>query len=56
MIRYVGNGEWIPGVPARDLSDDEYECYKNLISGSSLYHKEKDKRSSAISEKSDKEE
>lgn len=23
MLRYIGTGNWLPGVPARDLTDDE---------------------------------
>lgn len=26
MLRYVGNGNWLPGVPARDLTDEEAAC------------------------------
>lgn len=27
MFKYMGAGEFIPGVPARDLSDEEAEEY-----------------------------
>lgn len=23
LLRYIGNGSWLPGVPARDLSDQD---------------------------------
>lgn len=23
MLKYIGNGNWLPGVPARDLADEE---------------------------------
>lgn len=28
---YIGNGDWIPGVPARDLSEEEYARHKDAI-------------------------
>ena len=31
MWQYIGNGEWIPGVPARDLTQDEYEQHRDAI-------------------------
>ncbi len=27
MLRYIGNGAWIPGIPARDLKAEEAEIY-----------------------------
>ncbi len=27
MMRYIGHGDWLAGVPARDLSDDEVALY-----------------------------
>ncbi len=27
MLRYIGNGNWAPGVPARDLTTDEVKRY-----------------------------
>ncbi|CAK0775196.1 hypothetical protein CCP3SC1AL1_770018 [Gammaproteobacteria bacterium] len=27
MLRYVGKGNWITGVPARDLTDEEVEAF-----------------------------
>ena len=29
--RYIGGGDWIPGVPARDLTDSEYDRHKATI-------------------------
>jgi len=29
--KYIGDGEFIPGVPARDLTDDELEIYSEAI-------------------------
>ena len=28
---YVGGGDWIPGVPARNLTDSEYERHRATI-------------------------
>ncbi len=25
MWKYIGEGAWVPGVPARDLTDEEHE-------------------------------
>lgn len=30
-IKYIGNGSYIVGVPARDLTPEEYEAGKKLI-------------------------
>ena len=30
-LRYVGDGEWIPGVPARDLTAEEAEAHRERI-------------------------
>lgn len=30
-IKYVGNGTHIPGVPARDLTPEEYALHKKII-------------------------
>lgn len=30
-IKYIGDGRWIPGVPRRDLTLEEYERCKDLI-------------------------
>ncbi len=27
MLRYIGKGAWIPGIPARDLTAEEAENY-----------------------------
>lgn len=34
-VRYIGDGAWLPGVPARDLSTEEWEQYKDTILASS---------------------
>jgi hypothetical protein len=33
MWKYTGSGEYFPGVPARDLTDEEYAAAKDLIEG-----------------------
>lgn len=30
-LRYIGEGAWIPGVPARDLTEEEAALYADLI-------------------------
>ncbi len=30
-VRYVGDGSWLMGVPARDLSPEEWERHKPVI-------------------------
>lgn len=30
-LKYVGDGEWIEGVPARDLSEEEVKAHKDAI-------------------------
>lgn len=51
MYRYTGAG-YIHGVPARDLTDDEYKAFRRQIaacekaSGIVLYVKEQNKSSS----------
>lgn len=39
MLRYVGDGSWLPGVPARDLSDEEVKEYggKDFLVRTRLY-------------------
>ena len=38
--RYVGTGQFIPGVPARDLSDEEVERFgEALLLASGLYER-----------------
>lgn len=37
-FKYVGKGEFLPGVPARDLTDDEAKEYG--VEASPLYEKE----------------
>ena len=43
---YVGNGEFIPGIPARDLSDKEVKELKVEadVEASDLYKKESAKK------------
>ena len=36
MWKYIGPG-WLPGVPARDLTDDEMKQYK--VEASGLYER-----------------
>lgn len=36
-MKYVGDGSFIVGVPARDLSADEAERLAEMIAGSPLY-------------------
>lgn len=31
MWKYIGGGDWIIGVPPRDLSDDEWKRYGPVI-------------------------
>lgn len=31
MIRYIGEGSWLPGVPARDLTAVEFERHQEAI-------------------------
>jgi hypothetical protein len=42
MLKYVGNGRFLPGIPARDLTDEEAAQFneKDLLK-SGLYEKEK---------------
>lgn len=49
MLKYVGDGAYILGVPARDLTDDEEKEHRALIreqqkaSGLTLYEKPEEK-------------
>jgi len=36
-MKYVGDGSFLIGVPARDLSAAEAEQYADLVTGSPLY-------------------
>ena len=39
-MKYVGEGKFIPGVPARDLSEEEVERFgAKLLADSGLYEK-----------------
>lgn len=31
MLKYIGNGAFSPGVPARDLTDDEVKEYGGVV-------------------------
>lgn len=41
MLKYIGNGDFIPGIPARDLSDAEVKEFggEHLLLHSGLYAK-----------------
>lgn len=39
MWKYVGNGEFIPGIPARDLTDEEAAAHMKDVVASRLYEK-----------------
>jgi len=45
MLRYVGDG-FIPGIPARDLTDDEVKKYggEKLLLSTGLFAKSKPKK------------
>lgn len=45
MLKYKGNGKFIPGVPARDLVDEEVKRFgKSRLLASGLYQETKQKR------------
>lgn len=56
-LRYVGDGEYIHGVPARDLSAEEAERYADAIAaaqlatGRVLYERVKGSKKKGTSEK-----
>jgi hypothetical protein len=39
MLQYLGNGKWTPGIPARDIEDEEIAEYggKDLILAAGLH-------------------
>lgn len=38
MLRYIGKGAWLPGIPARNMSDKEAAKYDiNCLLASGLY-------------------
>lgn len=41
MLKYIGNGAFIPGVPARDLTADEVKQYggEKVLLASGIYEK-----------------
>lgn len=42
MLKYIGKTKWLPGVPARDLTDAEVELYggKELLLKVGIYAEE----------------
>ena len=51
--RYVGKGAWLPGVPARDLSEAEFERHREMIeaaaaAGHVLYGQEPDAKAGKL--------
>lgn len=44
-MKYIGNGDFIPGIPARDLSDEEVKEYsRKTLLDSGLYEEQKKER------------
>jgi len=43
MLKYIGKGSWFPGIPARDLSEEEVKRLggEKAILATGLYEKEK---------------
>lgn len=40
MLKYVGDGSWLPGVPARDLTDEEVKEFgEEQLLATGLYGK-----------------
>lgn len=56
MLRYIGNGKFVRGVPARDLSENEAIYYgaKRLIE-SGLYERVREKKEKPVEEAEHKE-
>jgi hypothetical protein len=54
-LTYVGTGAWLPGVPARDLTDEEVQMYggKEALLACGLYEEEKPAKSAEKEKKSD---
>lgn len=50
-LKYTGNGAWLPGVPARDLTDEEAKQYPEAAK-SRIYE---DRAPKQVSRKSGKE-
>jgi hypothetical protein len=43
-MKYIGNGAFIPGIPARDLSDEEVKEYgRKTLLDSGLYEEQRKK-------------
>lgn len=53
MLRYVGEGKAIIGIPARDLRDEEVKEYggEDFLVGTGLYEKMEDEGSKAVRRK-----
>lgn len=46
-FKYIGPGDWLPGIPARDLTEEEAEKYGlEVLRNSSLYQEVKQKSKS----------
>ncbi len=49
-VKYIGNGEYYYGIPARDLTEAEYaalsEEQRRLVDSGKLYERVPDKRAS----------
>ena len=51
VLRYIGNGSFIPGIPARDLTRDDLEHLETdvtVLLASGLYTKAENKRAVKI--------
>lgn len=46
MLEYIGNGSWFPGIPMRDIPEDQYEKYggKEAILATGLYKETKTRK------------
>ena len=53
MLKYVGDGSWLPGIPARDLTGEEVEKYggAKFLMGTRLYAASKEKAEIATAAK-----
>lgn len=57
MYRYKGNGEWIPDVPARDLTDEEFAAARERhpdITESPLYEHVSDREHPRLAARAEK--
>lgn len=47
-MKYIGNGEWLPGVPARDLTKEEVKQHgKDYLLSTGLYEQIKPAKKAA---------